>query len=273
MKRFLIFALLIISTFLSAFSKDVGVYCFFNDKQTIYEDTYIKVALIAVENSKVQLVAYNKSDTILYIDNESSFAYTNNVPQNTYKNSAVTVGNISVNGLATFWGRTFGSTLISGVYETTAVFEKKVIPVAPHWATILYVWDSCDDLIKKRVEQILKLNESKKQVNVKDIMGSVRTFAESNAPLTIKAVTKYSLEKDLRNSRQITVSNYVEYVVVDDVKGVSDNNFILSSCQPYHEKQCVKFSEYFSVGRSSILLDTLFGLGIIGAIAGFILIL
>ena len=66
---------------------------------------------------------------------------------------------------------------------------------------------------------------------------------------------------------------YVEYAVVDDVKGVSDNNFILSSCQPYHEKQCVKFSEYFSVGRSSILLDTLFGLGIIGAIVGFILIL
>ena len=257
MKRILSLILLS-SIFVSAFSKTVGMYCFFNDKQTIYEDDYVKCALIVLNNTKVQMVAYNKSDTIVYIDKESSFAYTNNVPVSLYQNKIET--KISGNAWGLYNKGLFLSNLsISGV----SFVERSVIPIAPNWLTILYEW-SCDDLLKDNL-----IKEIKQEIKQRK-KGTVfsKKHDETNTPLAIKAITKYSLDKDFRATKQITVSNYIEDVVIDDVAGVRDSNVTPQNCKPYSNKQCVKYP----IGYNNNLFgDILFSVAALGGIAAILL--
>jgi len=245
----------------------------------VYEDTYVKVAIITIDNSKMQLVAYNKSDTIIYVDKESSFAYTNNVPLNLYQKLMVSQGNVSTTGIYTR-GLGLNTFSVGGVVDVVTTIERDVIPVAPHWLTILYEWN-CEDLLGGDAEKGRGLSrKSKKSQTIEehqkyrlnlDSIAPVRTFSKEDTPLALKAVTKYSLDKDLKSAKQITIDNYVEHIVVDDPKGITDKNTTLPSCEPYKGKQCVKFKK--SMERSSALLDCLFGVSILGVIAALIFLL
>lgn len=250
---------------MSVFSKTFGMYCFFNDKQTIYEDNYIKCALIVVENTKVQMVAYNKSDTIVYIDKESSFAYTNNVPVSLYQNKIVTKGTVSTWGIYNK-GFFLSNLSISGVSSAETFVEKSVVPIAPHWLTILYEWSFDEIISKDYVTKEIKQAIKKK----KDAPEFSKRYDETNTPLAIKAITKYSLDKDLRATKQITISNYIENIVIDDVAGVKDSNIVPQNCKAYSDKQCVKYP----VGNNkSIAGDILFGTAILGGIFAILLCL
>ena len=263
MKRILSLILLS-SIFVSVFSKSVGMYCFFNDKQTIYEDDYVKCALIVIGNTKVQMVAYNKSDTIVYIDKESSFAYTNNVPVSLYQNKIVTKRTIDAWGLYNT-GLFLNNLSISGVSSAETFIEKSVIPIAPHWLTILHEW-ACDDIILK--DNVIKeIKQAIKQG--KEGIEFPKKYDEKNTPMAIKAITKYSLDKDLRATKQITISNYIEDIVIDDVAGVKDSNITPQNCKPFSNKQSVKFPVGYN---KSLAGEILFGVTILGGIIALVCI-
>ena len=263
MKRILSLILLS-SIFVSVFSKSVGMYCFFNDKQTIYEDDYVKCALIVIGNTKVQMVAYNKSDTIVYIDKESSFAYTNNVPVSLYLNKIVTKRTIDAWGLYNT-GLFLNNLSISGVSSAETFIEKSVIPIAPHWMTILHEW-ACDDIILK--DNVIKeIKQAIKQG--KEGIEFPKKYDEKNTPMAIKAITKYSLDKDLRATKQITISNYIEDIVIDDVAGVKDSNITPQNCKPFSNKQSVKFPVGYN---KSLAGEILFGVTILGGIIALVCI-
>lgn len=230
-------------------AKRTGMFLFFDLPQNhLYEDANVKV-VIAFEGT-AKLVVYNKTDQVIYIDKENTFAYTNNVPENLFKNTVQMTGTSSNSGATVNMGSVASAlgiggalgTLASGVNvgggsgttSSTMTYEKRILSVAPQSLAVLYEWNAFEDL--KKVNYYVEkgwLGENGYFMNprkVKFKKGMVRNFNQDGTPLIYKAVVRYSMQENFYSYQQAPVNNFLLHIVIDSYKGVNQGSQYRTYC-------------------------------------------
>lgn len=232
-------------------AKRTGMFLFFDLPQNhLYEDANVKV-VIAFEGT-AKLVVYNKTDQVIYVDKENTFAYTNNVPENLFKNTVQTTGKSSNSGATVNMGSVASAlgiggalgTLASGVNvgggsgttSSTMTYEKRILSIAPEATAILYEWNPVEDLGKTRyIEEKGWLGSNgyfMYPTKVKFKKGMVRNFS-NDTPLLYKAVVRYSTQENFSTYEQATVDNYLAHIVIDSYKGVKKGSLYRTYSNSY----------------------------------------
>ncbi|MBR1687292.1 MAG: hypothetical protein IJ710_02035 [Prevotella sp.] len=259
----LIFALALLCSCAAVQAKRVGVYCFLdNIENHLYEDDNVKVVIAVGGAVPFQLAIYNKTDNVVYVDKENSFVYTNGIPQNLFGNTSQTTGSMSGSGAslnlggvanALGIGGAAGSILggvtvggNSGQVNTTTVYEKRILTLAPKSGAILYTWEHTVELetmmgVSSIPGYAGKFIDQRTGEKIKMQKGMVRNYQRETSPLQLKGIVKYALEEAFAAPTQVTVDNFLSDIVIDSYKGIKNPNEYLPYCIPYKDKQCYRF--------------------------------
>lgn len=139
-------------TTLSASASMKCLYWFYSPSPSyLYEDDNVKVSIY-----QNQLVVYNKTDHVIYLDKETSFAYLNDVPTCLFTNASYTNStsqgtdtNVNLGGIARALGMGGAAgSIMSGVNvggnqtqgSSTTVYEQPIVTIAPQSAYTAYNW-------------------------------------------------------------------------------------------------------------------------------------
>jgi len=252
MKKLILFSMLLCCCAVTE-AKRTGLYLFFDLPQNhLYEDANVKV-VIAFEGT-TKLVVYNKTDEVIYVDKENSFAYINNVPENLFKNSVQTIGKSANSGATVNMGSVANvlgiggalGTLASGInvgggsgtMSSTMTYEKRILSVAPKSLAVLYEWNPIKDLegtgYCKEITHFGTNGYFLYPSTIKFKKGMTRSFAPDGTPLYYKAVVRYSTQENFSSYNQATVDNYLIHIVIDSYKGVKKGD----PYRPYSGNYC-----------------------------------
>lgn len=273
MKKIIMTCVAIMIATLGCFASRVGVYCYFDAIENhLYEDENVKLVVATDGVDCVKLVIYNKTDNVIYVDKENSFAYTNDEPTNLFKNASYTTGSGSERGASVNLGGIAGALGIAGPIgsvlgginvggsssntNSTTTYEKRVLSVAPKSMAVLYDYGTCRALLERikfldtRVDGVMSglcgekgrfIDPYTKQ-KTKFKKGMNMTFDANSSPARFKGVVKYSLSEDFNENKLITTDNYVCALVIDSYKGVKNYGTTpLPYCAPYQQLPCCRF--------------------------------
>lgn len=289
MKKIIMTCVAIMIATLGCFASRVGVYCYFDAIENhLYEDENVKLVVATDGVDCVKLVIYNKTDNVIYVDKENSFAYTNDEPTNLFKNASYTSGSGSERGASVNLGGIAGALGIAGPIgsvlgginvggsssntNSTTTYEKRVLSVAPKSMAVLYDYGTCRDLLERiQFLDTRRYNESgiymcgergrfidpytKQKTKFKK--GMSMTFDANSSPARFKGVVKYSLSEDFNENKMITTDNYVCALVIDSYKGVKNyGTKPLPHCAPYQQLPCCRFvggTAFLQFGNGSLI--------------------
>ena len=235
MRYFRLFSLFFVLTIISSVhAKRIGYYFYFDnsDKHT-YEDANVKVY---IQNSEI--FVSNKTDNILYVDKQNSFAVVNDLYYNMFNNQITTIGSTYTYGVSTnlsainsnLSGITIGGS--SGVYNQTTTVEKRIIAIPPKVTTRVW-WFANPFQIMVNIGRIRAYHinpaglwdrsryvEPSTGKYIKLTKGFARTFDLKTSPIRLKVLIKYSLTEDMKASKEVSTSeNYLKAFVADSYKG------------------------------------------------------
>ena len=235
MKEYRLISLLFVLAIIgSVQAKRIGYYFYFDtpDKHT-YEDTNLKVY---IQNSEI--FVSNKTDKIIYVDKENSFAFINDLSYNMFNNQATTSGTTYSYGASTNLGAinsnlsgiSIGSG--SGIYNQTTTVEKRIISIPPNSTTRVW-WFANPFQIMVNIGRIRAYDinpaglwdrsryvDPSTEKFIKLTKGFVRTFDMNSSPIRLKVLIKYSLTEDMKASKEVSTSeNYLKAFVADSYKG------------------------------------------------------
>ena len=147
-------------------------------KKSVYEDEYVRVEFNLSRDRLLQLIMYNKSDKIIYVDKTNSFKYTGSAtPQLLFRNSSTTETQVkgkqrSVNlgvvsdvlGIGGTAGAILSGTNVGGnrgTESSSTIYEDKIYTIAPKSSYELMAWAVPSyslgrDLEKKLINKDLK---------------------------------------------------------------------------------------------------------------------
>lgn len=274
---------------LSANAKTLGVFCFLEQaEKQIYEDENIKLVIGVSDNLKSPvLLVLNKTDKVVYIDKENSFAYLNDNPTTLFSNSAQTSSQTNSQGASVNLGSvagafgvggTVGSLLnginvggSSGTINGNIIYEKRVVSVAPKAAIVIYSWDDCASLLTNSKIIIENTAGTSKFINPggskqKFKVGLSRHYDAYNSPVRLKGVVKYSTSEDFADAKLVNTENYLKDIIIDSKKGVSKGLDFAPYTTPYLSQPCMQFmsgslTPIAMVG--AVMLGTAVGVGVI----------
>lgn len=297
MKRTLLTTLVVFETFFLCHATRYGVYCFLDYAANhLYEDDVVKVVIAPGDNmEQLQLAIYNKTNSVIYVDKENSFAYINNVPTTLFSNSVYSIGYgtedgtaVNLGGIASALGIRGGIgsimggiTVGSGSTQTNSrtIYEKRIVSVAPQSVAILYDWKSC----RKLLEETQFMNAKSLEYGITSYQIASRRgyfmnaatgkktklrkgislpFNSSNSPLKYKAVIKYSQTEDFASSQQVTIDNYLSVIVIDNFRGVKNFGKAKTPyCTPYMNQPCIRFVSGSEKSQFWAILMAMLGVG------------
>lgn len=221
----------------SVHAKRIGYYFYFDspDNHT-YEDNNIKVYI-----NNCDILVSNKTDKIIYVDKENSFAVCNDKHFNMFNNQITTAGTTYTYGVSTNLGSinsnlsgiTIGGN--SGTYNQTATVEKRIISIPPKVTARIW-WFANPFQLMVNQGRIRDFNvnpagfwdrsryvEPSTGKYIKLTKGFVRTFDLNTSPIRLKVLIKYSLTEDMKSSKEVSTSeNYLKAVVADSYKGLQN---------------------------------------------------
>lgn len=289
MKKKLILAFVAMMVTIGCYASRVGVFCYFEPIENhIYEDENVKVVITNEGIDRLKFVIYNKTDNVIYVDKENSFAYINDTPTTLFQNSSYTTGTGSESGASVNLGGIANAlgiggpagSILGGVnvgggtsnMNSTTTYEKRILSVAPKSLAVLYDFGSCQYTLEEIGYLDTKRDETgfytigergfyidpytKRKTKFKK--GMSMTFDASNSPARYKGVVKYSLSEDFKESNLVTTDNYMCALVIDSYKGVAKYGLTpLPYCAPYQKLPCCRFiggTAWLQFGNGMFLL-------------------
>ncbi len=266
-KFYVLLLLLACATGLEA--KRICCYFYFDNyqKHVISDENVVCYFDRPKDKATIALYIENKTDKIIYVDRGNCFTILNGKATNLFSNSAKTEGythnhGVSVNVGSIAQGFGVNSPVLNGInvgnnngtIDQTTIYEKRVIPVAPHSWYCLYEFKDPYNLMVYLGNIIDKLQYNSftttpraryiepgttKKIKLKK--GFTRTYDETNTPINVKGIVTYSFTEDIKEQKQITADNYLKAFVVDSYKGWYDYN---EKNAPYC-KQFINNKEYY----------------------------
>ncbi len=244
----------------SAFAGGKSVYFFFSNSPSYqYVDENVTVTIFGM-----QLIIRNKTDHVIYLDKETSFAYLNDAATCLFSNAVYTSSksqgsnsNVNLGGVARAMGVGGGlGALMSGIDvggnqtqgSSTTTYEQKIVTIAPQSAYAVYSWvePSKDAAYNFKVflykNHIINASfnayiDPYTQEKTKFKKGQTWQYKEYvNSPLRLKGVINYYESQDAQEPIQAMVNNYVSNIIVDE-KEIKDATL----CAPYKEWDYKKY--------------------------------
>ena len=271
MKKALLMAIMMIAC-VGMNAHRTGIYFYFdNVDKHVYEDQNVRVFLFPTENGKICVFLNNKTNKVIYVDNGSSFFYTNGRAVSMYRARSTTSGimessgtSVNLGGIASAFGArgpvatALGAITVSnssGNYNGTIVSEKRIIPVAPMSTEAVYVEDYSVCFTLNRLGKAeynyakdgeagnvhgygnrhLRLSERGKKVKM--TKGMERQYNEQNSIMSCKTMLHYAFTEDMAETYEAIADNYLKALVIDKREGVENYEYAqLPLCDKYRSK-------------------------------------
>lgn len=213
----------------------------------------------------------NLTDKVIFVDRGRSFAWVNGQSVTMFVPSSHT--ETHTQGYGTVEHDIHHVTWISGESHTDSqtVYDRRIMPVAPHGTTVVYEWSRLPQLMRKDMIRVGRdgtlfsancrgafLSPSTAAGAATDSgsskkfkKGDRRTYAAEASPLTLAADVQYSLNEDGSQPVRAYVTDYVSSIVVGGSEGVGKDG-ALRTFFPHAlgGKQCFGFRS----GKSSGLI-------------------
>ena len=256
----------------SASARRVGVYCYMSGTGSeVCHDGNVEVRLVLSPAGHAIVEVENLTDKVIFVDRGRSFAWVNGQSVTMFVPSSHT--ETHTQGYGTVEHDIRHVTWISGESHTNSqtVYDRRILPVAPHGTAVVYEWRRLPQLMRKdliRVGRDGSLFSSKcrgaflspstaagaatdSDNGKKFKKGDRRTYAAEASPLTLAADVQYSLSEDGSQPVRAYVTDYVSSVVVGGSEGVGKDG-ALRTFFPHAlgGKQCFGFRS----GKSSGLI-------------------
>lgn len=232
---------------MSSCSKN-GVYFYFDDVvKHAYSDNMVQIFLYPYKQNYVAIYVHNNTDELIFVDKGTSFLSTSGEVEFLYNSSSDIKGDSKTVGQGVSWGN---SAIFSqvGSFQGQMITEKRIVPIAPHSYTPIYIQDFHATLASKgyfgkSTSHRWTYTEAPKQKIKK---GMVQLYDENNTILNYKACVRYSTTEDMKNYKEATTDNYLKAWVVDDQEGFYDYN---NATLPYADKFRMDSDRYYLFGK------------------------
>ncbi len=270
--RLILLVMAVLGSHPTASARRVGVYCYMSGTGSeVCRDGKVEVRLVLSPMGHALVEVENLTDDVVFVDRGRSFAWVNGLSETMFLPSSHT--ETRKQGYGTVEHDIHHVTWISGESHTDSqtVYDRRILPVAPHGTTVVYEWHRLPQLMRKdmiRVGSDGSLFSSKcrgaflspstaagaatdSDNGKKFKKGDRRAYAAAASPLTLAADVQYSLSEDGSQPVRAYVTDYVSSVVVGGSEGVGKDG-ALRTFMPHAQggKQCFGFRS----GKSSGLM-------------------
>ena len=256
----------------SASARRVGVYCYMSGTGSeVFHDGNVEVRLVLSVAGHAIVEVENLTDDVVFVDRGRSFAWVNGLSATMFLPSSHT--ETHTQGYGTVEHDIRHVTWIGGESHTDSqtVYDRRILPVAPHGTAVVYEWRRLPQLMRKDMISVGRdgsLFSSKcrgaflspstaagaatdSDNGKKFKKGDRRAYAAEASPLTLAADVQYSLNEDGSQPVRAYVTDYVSSIVVGGSEGVGKDG-ALRTFFPHAlgGKQCFGFRS----GKSSGLI-------------------
>ena len=270
--RLILLFVVVLGAHPAASARRVGVYCYMSGTGSeVCHDGNVEVRLVLSPAGHAIVEIENLTDKVIFVDRGRSFAWVNGQSVTMFVPSSHT--ETHTQGYGTVEQDTRHVAWISGESHTNSqtVYDRRIMPVAPHGTTVVYEWSRLPQLMRKdmiRVGRDGSLFSSKcrgaflspstaagaatdSDNGKKFKKGDRRAYAAEASPLTLAADVQYSLNEDGSHPVRAYVTDYVSSIVVGGSEGVGKDG-ALRTFFPHaiDGKQCFGFRS----GKSSGLI-------------------
>ena len=270
--RLILLFVVVLGAHPAASARRVGVYCYMSGTGSeVCHDGNVEVRLVLSPAGHAIVEIENLTDKVIFVDRGRSFAWVNGQSVTMFVPSSHT--ETHTQGYGTVEQDTRHVAWISGESHTNSqtVYDRRIMPVAPHGTTVVYEWSRLPQLMRKdmiRVGRDGSLFSSKcrgaflspstaagaatdSDNGKKFKKGDRRAYAAEASPLTLAADVQYSLNEDGSQPVRAYVTDYVSSIVVGGSEGVGKDG-ALRTFFPHAlgGKQCFGFRS----GKSSGLI-------------------
>lgn len=264
MKRLLTIAFFMIACMAISAHK-TGIYFYFdNVDKHVFEDENVKVFLYPANGGKVCVLVNNKTKKTIYVDNGSSFIYTNGKAASMYRSRATSTGTMYSSGTSVnLGGLAYGlgargpvTSALSAItvsngtsdYEGTIISEKRIVPVAPLSTEVVYAEDLSVYYVLCRLGRLREYDFSnnlrksnwthsrylERGNEIKMKKGLSREYTEENTPLAYKTIVHYAFSESMDDPREVTTDNYLKAWAVDKSSGIKNYEYAnLPNCEKF----------------------------------------
>lgn len=230
---------------ISSCSKN-GVFFYFDDVvEHAYNDNKVQIFLYPYNLNYISIYVCNNTDELIFVDKGTSFLSTSGDVVFLYNSSTNIQGNNIAVGQGVSWGSSF-SFLQEGSFQGQMVTEKRIVPIAPHSYTPIYIQDLYATLVSKGYFVTNHKWHYPRTSQQKIKKGMVQQYDENNTILNYKATIRYSTTEDMKNYIEATTDNYLKAWVVDDQEGFYDYN---NATLPYANKFRMDPDRYYLFGK------------------------
>ena len=270
--RLMLLFVVVLGAHPAASARRLGVYCYMSGTGSeVCHDGNVEVRLVLSPAGHAIVEIENLTDKVIFVDRGRSFAWVNGQSVTMFVPSSHT--ETHTQGYGTVEQGTRHVAWISGESHTNSqtVYDRRIMPVAPHGTTVVYEWSRLPQLMRKDMIRVGRdgtlfsancrgafLSPSTAAGVATDTgsskkfkKGDRRTYAAEASPLTLAADVQYSLNEDGSQPVRAYVTDYVSSIVVGGSEGVGKDG-ALRTFFPHAlgGKQCFGFRS----GKSSGLI-------------------
>ena len=239
-KFFLLISALLTITW-SASARRVGVYCHMAATGTqISEDGNIRASIKICPDGTANLEVENLTNRVIFIRRAHSFSFVNKLSEPMFIPQSRTKSYTTQQSEITNEDRLRETKTVRSVSHTNShtVYDQRVIAIAPHGCSLIYVWDELPERLNQDIIDIGEDNAlfSKGKGRFMDTgkrfsKGDRRDYTAENTPLLLAADLEYSFKERGEEGARLYLQDYVSSIQIGRTKGVGDDdNPNMNSC-------------------------------------------
>ena len=237
-KKFFLLISALLTIALTASARRVGVYCHMAATGTqISEDGNIRAFIMVNHDGTANLEVMNLTDKVIFIRRAHSFSFVNKVSEPMFVPQSRTESYTTQQSVVTNENR-FNETKTVRSYSRTnshTVYDQRVIAIAPHGCSLVYVWDELPERLR---EDIIDIGEDNSLIrNCKGRFmdtgkrfskGDHRNYTAENTPLLLAADLEYSFKERGEESSRMYLQDYVSSIQIGGVNENPNTNLYFS---------------------------------------------
>lgn len=264
---------------LSVEAKRVGVYCYLSGNElSSSSDGRLRTSLVVTPTGGAVVEIENLTDEIVFVNRGNSFVFVNGQSAPMFIPSSQSESHTVMEGTTERVWRDMS--WINGEAHTNSqtVFERRILPVAPHGRTVLFAWNDLPRLLRNdiiethykgqgtmcRKGRFLTFGDDDEQAKNGSVYtlgekfrkGDYRHYQPDSSPLTLGVDIQYSFDDPLQynynhNSTQqegtheryrTTVFDYVETIAIGSYEGVGKDGRLATNYPPMGQgRPCFAF--------------------------------